>query len=304
VIRTLPRGPAFALAWCALIWWIASGEPAYCGTITTSRLAQSPRGSASATAPTETLLVEVRLEGIGAVLVLAESRDDSEVLVLPAAPIFKLVGLREPPVAYMTLEQLRGRLGVAVVWQPRQLALTLLDPNQILPASRARLDRPRATAEGQSGLLFPQGLRGPLFGLTRDDRGATFLDLGYSVGWATLRASRSSVSGRAWQVYVTPLDRVQLSYSEAEHRQRYADVRLALGHTWAAIVYQQPNVEVSGATVMGPLVVFGSTENRYVFTWRGPNTLNVQLGHSGDRSAVSVSFGPLAPSPLMIPGVR
>ncbi len=301
-MRTLPRARALALVWCAMVWWIASGEPAYGGTLATRRLAQSPRSAA--TAPAETLLVEVRLEGIGSVLVLAESRDEGKVLVLPAAPIFKLVGLREPPIAYMTLEQLRERLGVEVVWQPQQLAVILFDPNQILPASRARLDRLRAAAEARSGLFFPQGLSGPLFGLTRDDRGATFLDLGYSVGWATVRASRSSLSGRAWQVYVAPLDRVQISYSEAEPRQRYADVRVALGHTWAAMIYHQPNVELSGATVLGPLVAFASTENRYVFTWRGPNRLNVQLGHAGERSALSVSFGPFAPSPLMIPGVR
>ncbi len=303
-MRTLPRARALALVWCAMVCWIASGRPAYGGTIAASRLAQSLRSAEPATAAAETLLVEVRLEGIGSVLVLAESRDEGTVLVLPAAPIFKLVGLREPPIAYMTLEQLRERLGVEVVWQPRQLALIVFDPNQILPASRARLDRLRAAALVQSGLLFPQGLSGPLFGLTRDDRGATFLDLGYSLGWATLRASRSSLSGRAWQAYVTPLDHVQISYSEAEHRPRYADVRVALGHTWAAMIYQQPNVQLSGATVLGPLVVFASTENRYVFTWRGPQTLNVQLGHAGERSALGVYFGPLAPSPLMIPGVR
>ena len=138
-MRTLPRVRALALVWCAMVWWIASGEPAYGGTLATRRLAQSPRSAA--TAPAETLLVEVRLEGIGSVLVLAESRDEGKVLVLPAAPIFKLVGLREPPIAYMTLEQLRERLGVEVVWQPRQLTLIVFDPNQILPASRARLDR-------------------------------------------------------------------------------------------------------------------------------------------------------------------
>src|SRR2546422_257109 len=105
MIREVPRAPAFSVVWCAMVWGIASGEPAYGGTIATSRLAQSLGSAARATTPAETLLVEVRLEGIGGVLVLAESRDEGEVLVLPAAPIFKLVGLREPPFAYVTLEQ-------------------------------------------------------------------------------------------------------------------------------------------------------------------------------------------------------
>jgi hypothetical protein len=251
-------------------------------------------------AGTDSLLVEVRLAGVGSVVVLARRQGDT--LFLPAGPVHALAGLDEPLLGLVRVEELGQLLQVGVRWLPRQLVVELRDPFQRLPATRARIDALRAEAASRNALALETRRRGLFGGVTVDDRRETLLDLGYSLGWAFGRFARSSLTGPSWSVGANPLSPLWLTYSYRERSGGRVSARVAFQRTWLSAEYQQGDIEVSGASAIGPLVVFASSRDRFAITWRGD--VDVQVGHARDRSAVRVSFGPIDPSPLSIPSVN
>lgn len=251
-------------------------------------------------AGTDSLLVEVRLAGVGSVLVIGQQRNGT--LFLPAGPVYTLAGLDEPPPGLVSLADLGGLLQADVRWLPRQLLVDLRDPFQALPATRARVDRLRAEAVSRGALALEARRTGPFGSVTVDDRRETLLDLGYSLGWAYGRFAHSSVSGMSWSLAANPRSALWLTYSQREAVDARIGARVALRRTWISAEYQGGDVEVSGASALGPVVVFASSRDRFALTWRGD--VDVQVGHAQERSSLRLSFGPIDPSPLAIPAVN
>lgn len=247
----------------------------------------------------DSLLVEVRLAGVGRLMLMAEPFGES--LRLPTAPVFELAGRRDAPVAAATLEDLEDLLGVSIVWSPRQLLVTLQDPFATLPANRARVDRLRAEAGGRSGSEVPGRYFGWFGGVTLDDRREALLDLGYSVGRAQARISHSTISGTAWSASANPVRPLWLSYSQRSTGSPLLRARVVVDDGWISADYRNREFGLDGAVSLGPVVIYASSHDRFAVTWRG--AVDVQVGHSGERSAVRVSFGPVDPSPLSVPMV-
>lgn len=247
----------------------------------------------------DSLLVEVQLAGIGAVLVVGVMH--GEMLSLPATPLYSLAGLGAPPRAVMTLQEIRDELQVEVVWSRQQMRVVLRDLRQALPASRARLDQLRAMASARAGTVYQGRYTGPFGSITVDDAGETLGELGYTSRYAQVRGSRSSRSGFAFNAAASPITPVWLTYSRTATGTWRAGARVALHKVWVSADYQMGRFGVDGAAAIGPLVVYASSRDRFAITWRG--AVNVQVGHTGERSAMRVSFGPIDPSPATVPAV-
>lgn len=257
----------------------------------------APAGAQTA----DSVLVEVSLIGVGSTLIVAAHDTATGVLSVPAAPIYALAELGDPPLPVMTVEELRKLLQVEISWLPRRLELVLRDPWQVLPATRARVDRLRADNAMRASAPAEQRRPGLFGGLTMDDRREAMVDLGYSLGKVFGRGGYSTVSGASWSAGANPLPAVWLTYAQSERFGPRLSARLALKRTWIAAEYLDDEVHLSGASAVGPVVVFASSRDRFAVTWRG--SVDVQVGHSGDRSAVRVGFGPLDPSPVSVPAV-
>ena len=257
-----------------------------------------PSAIATAQKP-DSLLVVVRLDGVGSIMVMAGTEGSS--LRLPAGPVYDLVGLGLPPLPEMTLDQLREELGVQVIWSPRQLQVLIRDVRQTLPASMARLDRLRALATTRAENGLQQSYAGPFGGLTLDDRGSALGELGYSQRWGQLRVSHSTRSGTSWSAAASPLSSLWLTYARSPLAGSRYGARLALEQGWVSGGYQMGRFGIEGAAALGPVVVYASSRDRFAITWRG--SVDVQVGHTGERSALRVSFGPVDPSPVSVPMV-
>lgn len=247
----------------------------------------------------DSLLVEVRLAGVGRLMLMAEPVGRS--LRLPAEPIFALAGRGAPPAPAATLEELEGLLGITVIWSPRQLLVTLQDPFATLPSNRARVDRLRAEAAGRGGGAVPGRYAGWFGGITMDDRREALADLGYALGWAQARVSHSTISGTAWSASANPIRPLWLSYAHRPVGGSQVRARVVIPHGWVSADYRGRKFGVDGAATLGPVVVYASSRDRFAVTWRG--AVDVQVGHAGNRSAVRVSFGPVDPSPISMPMV-
>lgn len=247
----------------------------------------------------DSLLVEVRLAGVGRLMLMAEPVGES--LRLPTEPVFALAGRENPPVIAASLEELEELLGVTVAWSPQQLLVTLQDPFATLPANRARVDRLRAEAAGRGGGEVPGRYFGWFGGVTLDDRREALMDLGYSLGRAQTHVSHSTVSGTAWSASANPVRPLWLSYSQRSTGGPLLRARVVVDAGWISADYRNREFGVDGAASVGPVVIYASSRDRFAVTWRG--AVDVQVGHAGKRSAVRVSFGPVDPSPLSTPMV-
>jgi hypothetical protein len=202
-------------------------------------------------------------------------------------------------VAAASLEELEELLGVTVTWSPRQLLVTLQDPFATLPSSRARVDRLRAEAVGRGGGGVPGRYVGWFGGITVDHRREALADLGYALGWAQARVSHSTVSGTAWAASANPIRPLWLTYAQRSSGGSQVGARVVVPSGWVSADYRNRRFGVDGAAAIGPIVVYASTRDRFAVTWRG--AVDVQVGHTGERSAVRVSFGPVDPSPISVP---
>lgn len=247
----------------------------------------------------DSLLVEVELSGIGSRVLVAER--DGAMLRLPAAPIYAMAGLNDPPAPVMSLEELGAALQVDVAWSPRQLRVLLRDLSHALPASRKRLDQLRALASARSGNVVQGSHLGPFGAVTADDDGELMGELGYALRRAQVRLSHSTRSGTAVQASVSPASPLWLSYARSAQGRWRLGARVAMHSAWVSADYQMGRFGIDGAAAIGPVVVYASSRDRFAVTWRG--AVDVQVGHAGERSAVRVSFGPIDPSPASVPAV-
>lgn len=248
----------------------------------------------------DTLVVEVRLAGIGAVVVVAEQSRETGELMLPAAPVYRLGAVAEPPpIPYMTVGELMDALRVDIVWLPRDLQLVIRDRWHQLPASRARLDALRAEAELRSTQPLGAYQSGFFGSVTVDERQEALGDIGYTAGRVYGRVAQSTVSGASWSAGVSPVDAVWLTYAQSERSDARLGARLALRRSWLAADYSADRLHVDGVTAWGPLVVYASSRDVFAVTWR--SDVDIQVAHARQRSSLRVSFGPADPSPLAIP---
>lgn len=250
----------------------------------------------------DTLVVEVRVDGIGSILTLASAGPDPATVRFSTREIFEFVGLPEPPMPSMDLTTLRAALGVDVVWVPSRLLLLVRDPGRTLPVTRAELDRLRAQSRARSAIPVEQRRPGPFMAVTVDEDRERLVDAGYSFGRLAGRWSNSTVSGNHWSLNANPASRLWLSYRDSDDTDPAFGVRLALGRAWVSADYDGEQVDAMGAAVVGPLVLFATTRERAVVTWRGP--VQLQVGYAERRSVFRVAWGPVPLSPFSIPDVR
>lgn len=250
----------------------------------------------------DTLIVEVRIEGVGSAWALATDGPDSTTIRFSAREIFDFVEMVAPANPMLSLQALRDELRVDVFWLPSRMLLLIRDPNRALPVSRNQLDELRAQSRARAAVPVELRGRGPFLALTMDEAEERLVEAGYSLGRLVGRWSHSTVSGQQWAVNANVDSRLWLSYRDSERDEPALGARLALGRTWITADYDLDNLELAGATSIGPLVVYATTQDRAVVTWRGP--VQLQAGYTGDRGVVRVAWGPVPLSPFSMPWVR
>jgi hypothetical protein len=243
------------------------------------------------------VLVVVRLVGVGEVTLEARLADST--LELPAAEMYALLGLGTPPGPGVRLDALQRMYPVVnFVWTPREMLLTVEDPQAVLPASRAAIDRLGRQGRGAPGLTVTRS--GPFAAFTADDRGRQMFDAGYSYkGRVAIQASRQR-QGTTWGVSLAPLPAVYVSYTQGTQQAASVTSRLALGPAWLSTSWADgQRLTIDALLALGPLALFVSSRQRYAITIRGP--VAVQVGRTGSTTTGRVSIGPVPPNPFSVP---
>ena len=249
------------------------------------------------------LIIEVRLDGTGqATTVEAELLSDST-LLLPSADLGAFLGTPSEPAPWLALGTLRTRFpAVSWQWIPRALLLLVVDPNQVLPVSRALA----ASLERQARGAAPYAVitSGPFAALAADNVGKTLVDLGYSFrGRAAITVRRSSTLGTTYTISLAPVPQLFATYAGGDGPSGTASARLAAGPAWLQASYVRGQaLMVDGLLQLGIVSLFGAPQRHaYMITLRGP--IAVQWGRLGSTSVARVSVGPIPPSPFLVPQV-
>lgn len=250
----------------------------------------------------DTLVVEVRLDGIGSTYALATGGPDSTTIRFSSREIFEFVELVAPADAMLSLQALRNELRVDVFWLPSRLLLVVRDPNRALPVARRQLDELRARSRARAAVPVELRSQGPYLALTMDEEDERLVEAGYSLGRIVGRWSHSTLSGQQWAVNASLDSRLWLSYRDSERDDPALGARLAFGRTWITADYNLDKLELMGATSIGPLVIYATTQDRAVITWRGP--VQFQAGYSDNRGVLRVAYGNVPLSPFSIPYIR
>jgi hypothetical protein len=247
--------------------------------------------------PPDSLLVDVRLLGVGDVMVEATMTDDSG-LVLAAPPVFALLGLGVPPTATVALDAIRRRYPIVTfAWLPRELALIIEDPRGVLPATATARSAIERVARGAF-----TALSGPFATLTGDDRGRSAAEAGYTWrGRVAVSARRPAVGPATWAATLAPSPALVAGVTGADRRVTSATWRLALGPAWAFTTWAPGGrLAFDGLVAVPHAALFASTRDVYVLTiLTAP--LGVQLGRSGSHITARVTYGPVGPSPFVVP---
>ncbi len=249
---------------------------------------------------TDTLVVQVELQGGGRALSLAVLTEDGISVRIEVPAVQQVTGARVELTGLASLTELEEQLGTGLHWYPERLAVVIRDPRHVLPVSRERLDRLRAEARArgpESGWLAS----GPRFTLTVDDRGESLTEAGY--GWKRVRAQAaySSASGARWSASANPLARLWLTYADSDRSDPRLSLRTSFGRTWVSASHDGRRSQATAAGALGPLLFFGASDGRGAITWRGPTT--VQLGIANERVALRIAFGKQPLSVFSVPMV-
>lgn len=246
-------------------------------------------------------LVEVRLEGVGSVLVQGQLTSQG-LLEVPIAPLEELTGERLGDSDYLTLGLLSRALGpqVDVDYRPRLALLVLRDPLRTLAATRSRLQRQQAEARGRpSGLLAP----GWYGALTADERGERLVQGGWTGGRFAVQAIHSTLSGARWSLSARPFSRLWLTYEDGERGRASYGLRWAAGRTFVRASYVPGSDDLRGqaGASLGPWTAFVQEDGSAALTWTGP--FNVTLARTPDGVATRLVIGRRSP-PFILPRVR
>jgi len=256
-------------------------------------------------APSDSLLVEVRLSGVGAVVVEAVLDADST-LHLPTGEVATLFGTSWTPAATFTLADLTTAFPLLLVhWIPRELQIVVDDPQGVLPASRRQREQAQRRAYGGPGATVTTS--GPYVAFAADERERYVADVGYSWrGVLAVAARKSSTFGTTWNLGAAPSPHVFASVSGAHvgvHRAPQitnASARLAFGSTWLSASWTPTRWDIDALVTKGPVSVFASSRDVFVITIRGLGA-DLQVGRRAGVSAFHVSVGSFRSSPFVFP---
>jgi hypothetical protein len=254
--------------------------------------------------PPDSLLVDVQLAYTAEhVLVDAVLFADST-LLLPAAPIYQLLGLGQPAAQWVTPQAIHAAYPtVTVVWEPRNLLVVVLDPLQVLPASK----RVAASQLAQTRYAFSLPVHsGPYASVAWDEHGrSALLETGYNWRGRVAVAARGDYGGAAaWTASLAPSSHVYLTYSDGLRQRPTGTARVALGPLWLSGSYVSPRtpVDLSGLFHVGPLQLFASSQFGVV-TLTPVTGMVVQASRiwQTKSSAFRISVGPAPLSPFTVP---
>lgn len=240
------------------------------------------------------VVVNVRLEGVGEVLVLAEQ--DSAGLHLPARPVFELCGLPAPAEATLTTDELEERLRVAVEFVEQRQEVVISDRTGMLPATRAVRDAAHATAQARRSALpanLPGGF-GASVAVDNDNQKEVLLSYGW--GRASAAVGHNTVSGSSVHGGVS-LRPLYLSAHWSEARDASVSARLLLGRSYAAVTVSEIETVASAGLLAGPVALFVSTTGNAAATIRLPQFAAIQVGYreATDRVTVRATYGRVPP---------
>lgn len=249
-------------------------------------------------------ILEVRLSGVGTVLV--EGRlTAAGTLELPVAPIEELIGKSLGALPFLPLSALQGALGeqVRMEYDPRRALIVIDDPLRLLPAVRARDERSEAGARATPAIVYG---RGPFSSITADEDGERLLEAGWNFGRLAVNVARSTVSGDQWGVAVQPVAGTWLTYQDGGRGRPTYAIRWARGRTFVHTSYASADESLRAqlGTSVGPLTMFVQREPRdwnAAVTLRGP--MQVTIARVRERLAARISIGRNL-SPFSLPRVR
>jgi hypothetical protein len=258
-----------------------------------------------ATPPPDTLLVEVVFVQTQAQVVVEAILTRDSVLLLPARPVYLLLGLGPPPAAWTTPAALQAAYPtVTVAWYPRELRVVILDNLDVLPASR------RATAQHLAATRFASALSvqsGPFAAVSWDGGRHALLDLGYNWRGRVALVGRADDAGAAvWTASVAPSSHLYLTYEDGLARPPTASARVALGPVWLSAQYVRPQspVVLAGLVHIGPVQAFASSQFGVLSLQpAGQMAVTVAQVWATHRTSVRLSVGPVPASPFAVPVV-
>jgi hypothetical protein len=245
-----------------------------------------------AVAPSDTTLVEVMLVSTQE-RILVEAVTQDSTLLLPTAPLYKLLGLGTPTSPLITPAALQAAYPTTrVVWAPLESRVYVFDQLEVLPASRRA--KAEMVARTQSVYSLPVQ-SGPFAAFAVDDSLHKLLEAGYN--WR----GRVAVAGRvddaragSWGATLAPNSHVFVSYTDAVDRQPTISGRVAAGPVWLSTTYTPHSpVDMSGLVRIKDVLLFASKQYG-VLTINRPYSVAFQLATNWEqhRTAARVSVGP------------
>jgi hypothetical protein len=249
----------------------------------------------------DTVLVELRLDGVGSRVIEATVADS--VLSLAAGDVRELLGVTIPA-PWVTLPELERQYpAVSWRWLPARLLLLIDDPRALLPASQAAQAALQRSAQAASAFAY-RTVTGMFGALTADDSGRSQTDLGYSWrGRVVLQGSYLPAAHRGlWLASLAPIPQVSASVA-GDRSVTEAALRVAAGPAFAFGTVQNGQASLDGLVALGPVALFASTRNVFVVTLARPG-VSVQFARTLTQSTARFSFGPtLTASPFFVPSI-
>ena len=244
------------------------------------------------------------LLGVGSTVVDGILTPDST-LLLPAREVAALLGTDVGTGGWTSLTELRHRWPpITVTWIQRELRVLVDDPLAVLPRTRQLIEQQQRQARGTSSALAVRS--GPFGAFTFDQLGHELVEGGYTWrGRVAVMARRSNhrdgleQGASTWGVSFAPLPAVFLSYLDGNRQPPIVSGRLAVGPMWLSTTWTPTHTHVDGLVRLGSVSLFASSRQAYAITVRGP--ISAQVGRVGGLTTGRVSFGPVPPSPFIVP---
>jgi hypothetical protein len=250
--------------------------------------------------PSDTVLVEIFAVTTNERVTVEAIQQDST-LWLPSTALHDLLGIPPPPTPWLTVKALQAAYPMTVVrWNPREGRVLIWDDLGIFPITRRFRETHRASAFGTAPIPLYSG---PYASFAADDREHHVTDVGYT--WRSrlsVTGRYSSALGSAWGVTLAPSSRLYLNYSDGTGQSPTASVRFMTGPAWALANWTPERWSLDALVRVGPVSVFGSTRETFALTINAA-PVGVQAGWTGHRKTVRLTYGPIPPSPFMVPTV-
>ena len=246
-------------------------------------------------------ILEVRLPGVGEILVQARLTEDG-ILELPVEPLEELTGEEFGGMDFLSIPALQSHLGpgILVDYDSSRALVRIRDSAGRLAATRASYDRRRAESR-----VRPDGflIGGPYGSLTTEFGGGSLVDGGWNFGRFAVGGSHSTESGSRWNVSVEPYRRTFLTYQDGDRYGPRFGLRWVGGPTFFEATYSPDEGDWSAraATSAGPWTFYLQEDGAASISHT--STVQVTLGRTADGIVTRLSYGRY-PSPLSVPRLR